>query len=118
MHLEGEDLLALPRIPTTRRSSYGMQGGLEAVVDQVNSVPTSRQKEEICVLKKIDQLRKSRRIVDESERVVAKQQVLELHGFFEESLRSFFPRGVLELLPRGVPGADSHVSGHFYCIDY
>ena len=54
-------------------------------MDQVNSVPTSRQKEEIRVLKKIDHLQESERIVDESERGVTttSQRVLELHGFFE-----------------------------------
>jgi hypothetical protein len=64
-------------------------GGLEeAAVDQVHSVPTSGQEEEVSVLKEINHLQESQRVVHKSKRMVASQQVLELHGLFEESLRS------------------------------
>jgi hypothetical protein len=90
--LSGEDLL-LPKIPKTAGTpSVSLRP--EAAVDQVHSVPTSRQKEEMFVLKKIDHLQESKGIIHASKGgVIVSQRIFKLHGFFgESSLRSFFPR--------------------------
>ena len=95
-----------------RDSSSGVCGGLEAAMDQVHLVPARGQEEEIVTLEKVDCLQESKRVVHQRSWILASQGVLELHGFFGESLCSFFPREA-ELLPRGVSRADSHASGHF-----
>jgi hypothetical protein len=95
--LKGDDLL-LPKIPKTE--------------DEVHSVTTGRQQEEVLVLKEVDHIRERGRVVHESEGVAGtSQRALELHGFFEESLRSFF-LGEVELLPGGAPRTDGHAIGH------
>jgi hypothetical protein len=65
----------------------------------------------VFVLKEIDQPQEGGRVVHKGERIAASQRVLELHGFFEEFLHSFF-LGEAELLPGGAPRVDSHATGH------
>jgi hypothetical protein len=86
----GRPSSCFPRFQRPRRTlllrSQRWAAGLEAAVVQVHPVPTSGQEEEAFVLKEIDPFQESGRV----KRIVASQRVLELHGLFEESLRSFF----------------------------
>jgi hypothetical protein len=53
----------------------------------------SGQKEEMFTFKEADKVQESETVVHTSEGVVARQQVFKLHGFFEDTLHTFFSIG-------------------------